>query len=88
MKYHTFCFSKRSYDMCLREHERAFQQDIHIVPYWITYYAPDGDIIRGCDSNYIAELLQKYKYDENQKRKDLNDYFRFISDPDAYSEIN
>ncbi len=86
----TFAFSKRGYEMCLREHKHTISYDnlciMDIIPWWLTYY--DGDtVIRGCSIDYIHQIHSTFTYVENdteKKQNNLDRYKLFMENPDNY----
>ena len=74
----TYVFSSSSYNMVLNEHFIFVSHDwSESIPWWITYIAEDGNVLKGCTDDHFKKCLafyrDEYKEAEIQKFEKLKD---------------
>jgi len=74
----------------LDEHAYMIQKDWEdeFIPYWITYYTEDGDVIRGFDKKDLLDLQKQIHFSENDKdikQRQMEELNKFLKNPVAFS---
>jgi len=70
-KYPSYAFSKRGYNMLLKEHKAIYRRDWcdELIPFWIHWIKHDGSQISACDKQHIRDTLSCLGEDGWRKKK-------------------